>query len=764
MSGTIYVDLRCLQDLAYRWRGIGYHTAALLRSRKASSLSKWKIVGLTDSRMPSLCSEFESLVDETTISLNPCTTNETGIFIDGSPMTHDSRFGLRFQNLRGVIRAAVLYDFIPLDWPGYLVTVANRMEYMARLARLKSFEVFYPISGYTAERLAELVGVSRERIKVTGASVRRSLYEIQQRPAKPPLVLDQNSPYFVTLGGDDKRKNTEVAVKAVQRLNVLYGRCVALKVIGHYGESYKADLRRIAGNDDRADFLQFYSYIPDEQVVSLHAGAIAAIAPSHIEGFSLPVAEAAVCGCPVIVSTCAAHMELVQRTEACFRSDDYVELAEKLDALLREPSLGASLVKSQAHLAPNFHEEAVGSRFWHSLEDVVAKRPTGTVVVEGRKPRLAFLCPADSSDGVNYASMIREAERNPFDADVFADSPHHANGSRHEPTAGISTAPFVSGRYDGIISVLGNSSSYKHVLALFERYGGPCILHDVRLTHLYFEHLGQPGFFGFAEDLLGSKVPKEPHTWLMEPDPPSLCVVPVIRRATPLMVQTEVQRSILQKRYGVDAHVLTCCPNLFFENEELAERSRNQVRKLLGISSDSFLVTSFGEVSRANGMDTSVAAVELLRSWKIPVELCFAGDLRSNKLDVRGVAEFYGMAEHVRYRDEFDIEKSYRNLLIASDAGVHLPGYGFGRAPMPLMNCLSAGLPTVASSDAATACGAPEYLSAVPDCFSPLQVAEQLALIWEARASRESHARVAFLETHNLESYARRILEVLDLP
>ena len=92
----------------------------------------------------------------------------------------------------------------------------------------------------------------------------------------------------------------------------------------------------------------------------------------------------------------------------------------------------------------------------------------------------------------------------------------------------------MSGRYDGIISVLGNSSSYKHVLALFERYGGPCILHDVRLTHLYFEHLGQPGFFGFAEDLLGSKVPKEPHTWLMEPDPPSLCVVPVIRRATPL--------------------------------------------------------------------------------------------------------------------------------------------------------------------------------------------------------------------------------------
>jgi hypothetical protein len=164
-------------------------------------------------------------------------------------------------------------------------------------------------------------------------------------------------------------------------------------------------------------------------------------------------------------------------------------------------------------------------------------------------------------------------------------------------------------------------------------------------------------------------------------------------------------------------------------------------------------------------MDTSVAAVELLRSWRIPAELYFAGDLGSHELDVRGVADLYEMADHVRYGAEFGGEESCRNLLIASDAGVHLPGYGFGRAPMPLLNCLSAGLPTVANSDAAAACGAPGYLSSVPDCFSPLQVAEQLALIWEAKASRGSHsaARAAFLETHNFDLYARRILEVLGL-
>src|ERR1700761_6797053 len=181
MQPVIYADLRCLQDPAYQFRGIGYHASASLRAAKHGPLADWKTIGLVDPRMPQLPADLTSLVDEISSSLNPCTNSAPAVFIDGSPMTHDTRFGLRFQNHPGFLGIAVLHDFIPLDWPGYLPTSATRIEDAAKLARLRKFDLFFPVSGCTAWRLSDLLGISRDRIVVTGAPVRRSLYELRDR-------------------------------------------------------------------------------------------------------------------------------------------------------------------------------------------------------------------------------------------------------------------------------------------------------------------------------------------------------------------------------------------------------------------------------------------------------------------------------------------------------------------------------------------------------------------------------------------------------
>src|SRR5579875_3727976 len=143
MQPAIYIDIRCLQDPGYQFRGIGYHTAALLRARANSGLARTKTVGLVDPKLPAVPARLAELVDETTNSANPCSNGVRSLYIDSSPMTHDGRFGLRFQNHPGFLRSAVLYDFIPLDWPGYLPTVASRVDYLAKVARLKHFHLFF---------------------------------------------------------------------------------------------------------------------------------------------------------------------------------------------------------------------------------------------------------------------------------------------------------------------------------------------------------------------------------------------------------------------------------------------------------------------------------------------------------------------------------------------------------------------------------------------------------------------------------------------
>ncbi len=785
MQPVIYADFRCLQDQNFLGRGIGYHTAALLRARARSKLSNCKLIGLVDAQMPELPPGFLSLADQISSSLNPSLNGTDVIFIDGSPMTHDPRFDLRFQNHPGVLRVAVLYDFIPMDWPGYLPTAPRRMEYIAKLARLRKFDLFLPISEYTAWRLSELLEPASSQVGVTGACVRRSLYEIQSSLRETPSPYEQNEPYFVTFGGDDRRKNTEIAVKAIRHLNLLYGRRIPLKVIGFYSVAYKHELLAIAEHAEGAGFLEFYPRtlaekvfygdspdrwvrpsIPDSELIELHAGAIAAIAPSHIEGFSLPVVEASVCGCPVVASTCAAHMELIERPEALFQSDDAAALCEKLEALLNDPALRKSLVESQAHLAPKFHEDEVGRRFWSAVEAAVDQR-SRPLNSRRAKPRLAFLspCPPDRSDAATYTALTMRGGERFFESDLYTNTDRALVSENSSRNAGkISFAPLLDAGCNAVISVLGNDPSHNRVFDVFERYGGPCILHDVQLAEIYLHRLGRDRFLNFVAGNLGRlSSMDEVNTWLEHRNPAPLLLKSIVERASPLMVQTPVQRALIKKRYGEDAQVLTSCPTIFFDDPELTGSNRQTIRGRYGIPEDAFLISVFGQVTRSKVTHTSILAAELLRSWSIPAELYFIGDVTGEKSDVNRVATLYDVAAHVHSGTEFASDTASRDFLVAADAAVQLQPYPFGRLSIPVTNCISAGLPCVTTSDLAESAEAPAFVTTVPDCFSPLQVAEQLALIWEAHRERSSHedARRAYLDVHNFENRGKRLIEIL---
>jgi glycosyltransferase involved in cell wall biosynthesis len=785
MQPVIYADFRCLQDQNFLGRGIGYHNVALLRARARSKLSACKLIGLVDARMPQLPPGFSSLADEISSSVNPCLNGTDVVFIDGSPMTHDSRFDLRFQNHPAALRAAVLYDFIPMDWPGYLPTAPRRMEYTAKLARLRKFDLYLPISEYTAWRLKELLNPASSQVSVTGACVRRSLYEIQSGSRETPSPYAQDEPYFVTFGGDDRRKNTDIAVKAVRHLNLLYGRRIPLKVIGFYSVAYKHELLTAAGGAENAGFLEFYPKaleekvfygdspdrwvrpsIPDAELVALHAGAIAAIAPSHIEGFSLPVVEASVCGCPVIASTCAAHMELIDRPEALFQSDDAAALSEKLEALLNDPALRTSLVESQARLAPKFHEDEVGRRFWKAIEAAVDRRGM-PVLSHKTKPRLAFLSPypPDEADAALYTALTMRGGRKFFDSDLYTDADRPFTSDDTFREAGkVGFAPLLDGGCNAVVSVLGNDPSHSRVFDVFERYGGPCVLHDVQLAEIYLHLLGRERFLNFAAEHLGRPTSMdEVNTWLQHRNPPPLLLKPIIERASPLIVETPAQRALIKKHYGADAQILTSCPTILFNDAELTGSHRQTIRRQYGVPEGAFVIAVFGQVTRSKGTQTCILAAELIRSWSIPAELYFIGDAGSEDGEVHRIAALYDVAAHVHSGTEFAGEAAHRNFLIAADAAVQLQPYPFGQLSTTVTGCISAGLPCVTTSDLAESAEAPAFVTTVPDCFSPLQVAEQLALVWEAHSERSSHeeARRAYLDVHNCENRGRRLIEIL---
>jgi hypothetical protein len=107
----------------------------------------------------------------------------------------------------------------------------------------------------------------------------------------------------------------------------------------------------------------------------------------------------------------------------------------------------------------------------------------------------------------------------------------------------------------------------------------------------------------------------------------------------------------------------------------------------------------------------------------------------------------------------------YRDFLIASDAGIQLRTYSFGQTSGALADCISAGLPTVASESLAGSCDAPAYVETVPYGASEAWIAERLAEIWESRADRVtlSAERLDYQARNSFARYARRLTEILGL-
>ena len=358
-----------------------------------------------------------------------------------------------------------------------------------------------------------------------------------------------------------------------------------------------------------------------------------------------------------------------------------------------------------------------------------------------------------------------EVGRRFFHSDLYTDTarPLIFHETFHDAGT-VSLAPLLAKKYNGVVSVLGNSSSHTQIFAFFERYGGPCILHDVRLTQIYFQRLGQEGFLTFAAKLLGRSVSlEESNAWLQDFRPSSLFLERVIERAAPLIVSTAAQQALIKQRYGFDAQVTTCCPAVFFSQDDLC--SKETRRKRLGIPSTAFAVSTFGYAAQSNGMYICILAVDLLQSWNIPAELYFIGNTVSEAEEVNRVSKLYGVSDHIHSETNLESKTVYRDFLIASDAAVQLRAYDFGSTSTVLSDCISAGLPCVATADMAASCDAPAYTLIVPDHFSHLHVAEQLATIWESQSDRTAHeeARTAYLEKHNFEYYTKRLAEILGI-
>jgi glycosyltransferase involved in cell wall biosynthesis len=212
---------------------------------------------------------------------------------------------------RGARIVVMVHDLIPIDYPEYCrpnddVLHDSRMRSIQERADLVLVNSVYTksrLESWAAER-----NLTLPPTKVTPLGV-APLYH--DRATQGPAGLARD--YFVTVGTIEPRKNHLLLLSLWRRLAQEMGEnCPVLVVAGRRGW----EMEQVADLLERCPALARcvieIDGLGDAALAALMAGARGVLQPSHVEGFSLPVAEALALGAPLIASDIEAHREMVR--------------------------------------------------------------------------------------------------------------------------------------------------------------------------------------------------------------------------------------------------------------------------------------------------------------------------------------------------------------------------------------------------------------------------------------------------------------------
>ena len=241
------------------------------------------------------------------------------------------------------VRSTMIHDLVPVHFPEWVHARTRRMHGAKYRHATRACDVVMVNSRFTADDVAETLGVPRERILVAYPGVEPSFTPEGDR-------ADLGRPYALTVATLEPRKNLATLVDAHGRLSEQ----LALAVVGAAGWGSQPEL-------DAPGIIRL-GYASPADLPGLYRGARVVVYPSLFEGFGMPIVEAMACGVPVVASS---HPSLDEACgDAAIRADpqdpdaiaDAVGRAlERSDELVRRGIEHARsftwLANAQAHLA-----------------------------------------------------------------------------------------------------------------------------------------------------------------------------------------------------------------------------------------------------------------------------------------------------------------------------------------------------------------------------------------------------------------------------
>lgn len=141
--------------------------------------------------------------------------------------------------------------------------------------------------------------------------------------------------FILFLGNTSPKKNTKAAIKAYVHYCLNENNPLPAVVPDYPITSVMHILKEI-GRPELITKIHLPGYMPSEKMPLLYNCSSIFLYPSLRESFGLPVLEAMACGIPVITSDIPAIREVAGDAATLIDPENYVSIAEKLHALLKD--------------------------------------------------------------------------------------------------------------------------------------------------------------------------------------------------------------------------------------------------------------------------------------------------------------------------------------------------------------------------------------------------------------------------------------------
>jgi glycosyltransferase involved in cell wall biosynthesis len=220
------------------------------------------------------------------------------------------------------------------------------------------------VSEFAAREIEEILGVSRDRLRVAGeaaASTFRPGSATEAREAARAAGVPDGASWFTYVGGFTPHKYVDRIVRAHAALVAESHRdgrpAPCLVLVGTTSSDnfhgVGSGINEAIADCGTAELVKWTGFLPDEALRHLLTGTSALLLPSENEGFGLPAVEAAACGAPVVATTASPLPQLLEGGGFFVAPGDTAALLSAMRALLdphERDRLGAVALERAARL------------------------------------------------------------------------------------------------------------------------------------------------------------------------------------------------------------------------------------------------------------------------------------------------------------------------------------------------------------------------------------------------------------------------------